>query len=598
MSQNAKLLKNWGKDVYEQVGDRIINESTSTTLHIAKILDNQFNESLSNPVYQNENLVSYYDGGVEKASGAIMESFNLLQKRGKLGGLTREEVEYLSEFVQKQHRSLDDGQAENLDTVLKEGIVIGDHGYDPVKIASGEMSGNIVNAGPAVVGMVKRVIPKLIALDICGTQTMSQSTGQYFGLRSVYGNNDLGDPKQGFDPDGKEMFHPELGPDIMHSGRGSLEVFEEIVAGKTLDDGDIYKFDFKFESDADKDDEKFATLLEIGESGVAYFQVNKAGGLTAPATGDLVEWVLDNSLKGTLFETGPAMATSVAELMEGYNKSTDNEWATVSFRVDKNMHEAKERKLKATSSVEAIQDMQKMLGMDVVSMLQNMIVDELTLEINREVITWVNASAELGKTGRTRTPGSLAGVFNMFDPVDTRYARHNAESAKAILYQIDKERNEILKRTGRGRGNVMLASPGVVTLIGSIPEAVTDAQVGFAQGKNLDFAQSTFAGVIGGMRTHLDQFARYEYFTIGYRGSQPIDAGLIFAPYILLTPKLGQDYRNFSPVIGYLSRYALAVNPMVNARIERPKHRLNTGMPTADVIRKNSYFRHVKVVNL
>lgn len=31
----------------------------------------------------------------------------------------------------------------------EEGVVSGDHGYDPIAIASGESSGNIVNAGPS-----------------------------------------------------------------------------------------------------------------------------------------------------------------------------------------------------------------------------------------------------------------------------------------------------------------------------------------------------------------------------------------------------------------------------------------------------------------
>lgn len=592
---NGDLIKNWGSVIYGQMGDRLLKESTSTTLNIAKVFDNQLEDAKSDPVYSNEHLVSYYANGVDKVTGNLLESLQLLQSRGKLSGLSRDEIAVIMEGVDKAGRAMSDSDA---DRILTEGVVIGDSSYDPIKIASGEMSGNIVNAGPAVLGMVKRAVPKLIALDICGTQTMTQPQGQYFGIRSVYGNENLGDPRQGFDPNGKEMFHPELGPDVMHSAKDASKVFETIEAGKTLDNGDIYKYTFQFVDGEDRENAKYATLREIGESGMAYFQVNKDGGLTVPATGDIVAWVLKQSEDGTLFETGPAMATSFAELMEGYNKSTDNEWQTVSFRIDKSVHEARERKLKATTSIEAIQDMQAFLGMDVVSMLQSMIVDEIALEINREVISWVNASAELGKDGRTRTPGSRRFVFDMFDPIDNRHARHNGESARAILYQIDKEANEILRRTGRGRGNVILASPGVVTLISSIPEVISEAKVGFASGKNLDFAQSTYAGTINGMRTHLDQFARYEYFTLAYRGSQPIDAGLIFAPYILLTPKMAQDYRNFSPVIGYLSRYALAVNPMVNARIERPKHRITRGMPSADVIRKNSYFRHVRVVNI
>lgn len=594
---NFELLKNWGKDAQDVLGDRALSESASVALSVTGMLENQYLDAKRDPVYLNESFLQMYGGSVDKVTGNLMDSFKRLNESGKLASRTKEEISLLSHLVEGQHSALSDSQIENVETVLKEGVVIGDHSYDPIKIASGEMSGNIVNAGPAVVGMVKRVIPKLIALDICGTQTMAGPTGQYFGLRAIYGNNDLADPKQGFDPEGKEMFHPELRPDVMHSGEGSLDVFEDITAGKALTEGDIYRFNFEL-TEANKDDDAFKSLHELGESGVGYFQVNKVGGLTVPGTGDLVEWVIAQTDAGTLFETGPAMATSIAELMEGFNKSTDNEWNTVSFRVDKNMHEVKTRKLKGSATTDAITDMQKLLGMDVIGLLQSMIVDEITLEINREVINWVNASAELGKSGRTRTAGSKTGVFDFFDPIDTRYARWDGESAKAILKQFDKERNEILRRTGRGRGNFILMSPGVATAVGSIPEAITDAQVGTSQGKNLDFAQSTYIGTVQGMRAHMDQYSRFEYFTIGYRGSQPIDAGLIFCPYILLTPKVGQDYRNFSPVVGYQSRYALAVNPMVNARIERPKHRITNGMPSADVIRKNSYFRTVRVLNV
>jgi len=596
MKTNSDLIKNWGSELYTRVGDRLLAESTSTTLNIAKIFENQMDDIKSDSVYKDERLVSHFGNGVDRLTGNLMESFNLLHKSGKLSSLTRDEVLTLTEEIGQTGHALTESR---VDEILEEGVVIGDAGGDPTKIASGELSGNITTAGPAVMGMTKRIVPKLIALDICGVQTMSAPQGQYFGIRSVYGNEKLGDPKQGFDPNGKEMFHPEFAPDIMHSATDASRVFEVIDSSKTLDHGEIYRFEFKFATEEDRKDPKYALLLEVGESGTAYFQVNKIGGLTAPAPSeDLVAWIFEQVELGTLFETGPAMATSLAELMEGYNKSVDNEWQTVSFRIDKSAHEAKERKLKASATVESIQDMQAFLGMDVVSMLQGMIVDEIALEINREIIAWVNASAELGKDGRTRTAGSRRFVFDLFDPIDNRGARHNGESARAILYQIDKEANEILKRTGRGRGNVLLASPGVVTLISSIPEAVDVPKVGFATGKNLDFAQSTYAGTINGMRTHIDQFARYEYFTIGYRGSQPIDAGLIFAPYIMLTPKIGQDPRNFAPVVGYMSRYAIAVNPMVNSRIERPKHRIVSGMPNADVVRKNSYFRHVRVVNL
>lgn len=556
INENLSLAKNWMKRLKE---DKVVEGRTTTSLlQTAKIYDNQLAESATEGIYESEHVIDFFKNGVEKATGKILEAVDKTQE---------------------------DGEA------LTEGVVIGDHGYDPVKIASGEMSGSLTNAGPAVLGMVRRIVPNLIAMDVCGVQTMSVPSGQYFALRAMYGGN-------GLDENAKEMFHPEFAPDIMHSGRGTDEKFEAIEASKTLDYGKVYTFEFKFKDGEDRTEAKYAVLETIGESGIAFLQCNNTAGLTAPSEDELIGWVVDQMMTGDLFELGEAMATSIAELIEGYNGSKDNPWAEVSYRIDKKVHEAKTRKLKGTTSVENIQDMRNIMGYDVVSMLSTIIVDELTLEVNREVIHWINYSAELGKTGRTRTPKTKAGVFDFQDVYDTRGARWAGESFKAIIYQIEKEANEILRRTGRGRGNVMIASPGVVTALASVPEAFTPAVGGKAQGYNLDYTKSTYAGNLGNIKVFIDQFARFDYFTLGYRGADPIDAGLIFSPYILLTPKQAVDYRNFSPVIGFISRYALAMHPMVDSRIEKPSGRIESGMPSADVIRRNSYFRTVRVLGL
>lgn len=48
---------------------------------------------------------------------------------------------------------------------LSEAVVDGDHGYDPQKIAAGETSGAVTNVGPTVMGLVRRAIPNMLALD-------------------------------------------------------------------------------------------------------------------------------------------------------------------------------------------------------------------------------------------------------------------------------------------------------------------------------------------------------------------------------------------------------------------------------------------------
>ncbi|MGF1788741.1 hypothetical protein L4D00_23370 [Photobacterium swingsii] len=62
----------------------------------------------------------------------------------------------------------------------------------------------------------------------------------------------------------------------------------------------------------------------------------------------------------------------------------------------------------------------------------------MMLEINREILLWINATAQIGKTGWTNMAGGQAGVFNFADPNDTRGARWAGESYKSLIIQIDK----------------------------------------------------------------------------------------------------------------------------------------------------------------
>ena len=104
----------------------------------------------------------------------------------------------------------DEKIAEAFGSFLTEAEIGGDHGYDATNIASGKASGAITNIGPAVMGMARRAMPNLMAFDIAGVQVMNGPTGQFFALRSVYGDDPLADGA-------KEAFHPMFAPDAILS---------------------------------------------------------------------------------------------------------------------------------------------------------------------------------------------------------------------------------------------------------------------------------------------------------------------------------------------------------------------------------------------
>ncbi|MGL5580747.1 MAG: hypothetical protein ACRDCE_07265, partial [Cetobacterium sp.] len=291
-------------------------------------------------------------------------------------------------------------QLKHLGGEINEAVVTGDHSYDATKIASGENSGAAVGVGPAVMGMVRRAIPNMIAFDICGVQPMSQPTGQIFTLRALYGGD--------FNT-GKEAFHPLAGPDAGFSGlTGKLEnakpnmtltAYTDVGTGASVADT-VYTWTFA-------DGKKIY--------GMATDTNVKVGNGTAEEKDAEIRGFLE---KGNFVEIAEGMATSWAELMEGFDGQGNNPWNEMSFRIDKQTVEAKSRQLKAQYSIELAQDLKAVHGISADGELSSILATEIMLEINREILLWVNATAQNGKTGWTNTHGGQAGVFNFADPLD------------------------------------------------------------------------------------------------------------------------------------------------------------------------------------
>ena len=174
------------------------------------------------------------------------------------------------------------------------------------------------------------------------------------------------------------------------------------------------------------------------------------------------------------------------------------------------------------------------------------------------------------------------------------------KSFKALLFQIDKEAAEIARQTGRGAGNFIIASRNVVNALAAVDTGVTPAAQGLGQGFNADTTKTVFAGILGGRyKVYIDQYARQDYFTIGYKGANEMDAGIYYAPYVALTPLRGSDPKNFQPVMGFKTRYGIGINPFADSASQQPNARIQSGMPSiVNSVGKNAYFRRIWVKGL
>ena len=76
--------------------------------------------------------------------------------------------------------------------------------------------------------------------------------------------------------------------------------------------------------------------------------------------------------------------------------------------------------------------------------------------------------------------------------------------------------------------------------------------------------------------------------TVGYRGSNPYDAGMFYCPYVPLQMVRAVGENTFQPKIGFKTRYGMVSNPFVGAT---PANGLASDGT-------NQYYRKIKVSNI
>jgi len=272
------------------------------------------------------------------------------------------------------------------------------------------------------------------------------------------------------------------------------------------------------------------------------------------------------------------MPTADAEALGATGGSAFRE---MGFTIEKATVTAKSRALKAEYSLELAQDLKAIHGLDAETELANILSTEILAEINREVIRTINSQA---KTGAGTTNTAINGIFNVQTDADGRWS---VEKFKGLILQIEREANVIAKETRRGKGNFIVCSSDVASALAA--SGMLDYAPAMSTSLNVDDTGNTFAGVLNGRtRVYIDPYASADYVTVGYKGTNPYDAGLFYCPYVPLTMVRAVGEDNFQPKIGFKTRYGMASNPFV-------------GQTPADglaAVKTNQYYRIFRVDNI
>jgi hypothetical protein len=214
----------------------------------------------------------------------------------------------------------------------------------------------------------------------------------------------------------------------------------------------------------------------------------------------------------------------------------------MSIQILKQTVEAKTRKLSARWTFEAAQDAQAQQGIDVEAEVMAALAQEITAEIDQEIIASLTSLA--GTATQTYDQAAVSGT-----------ATFVGDEHAALAVQINRVSNLIAQRTRRGAGNYAVVSPFALTILQS---ATTSAFARTTEGTFEAPTNTKFVGTLNGaMKIYVNS---YSYDTapilIGYKGSSESDAPAFYCPYIpLMSSGVVLDPSTFEPVVSFMTRY-------------------------------------------
>ena len=234
-------------------------------------------------------------------------------------------------------------------------------------------------------------------------------------------------------------------------------------------------------------------------------------------------------------QSSPAKAASTASL-EGVAGNR------MSIQILKQTVEAKTRKLSARWTFEAAQDAQAQQGIDVEAEIMAALAQEITAEIDQEVLASLSSLA--GTASQTYDQASVSGT-----------ATFVGDEHAALAIQINRVSNLIAQRTRRGAGNWAVVSPFALTILQS---ATTSAFARTTEGTFEAPTNTKFVGTLNNaLKVYVNSYSTDDTpILVGYKGGSESDAAAFYCPYIpLMSSGVVLDPSTFEPTVSFMTRY-------------------------------------------
>ena len=448
--------------------------------------------------------------------------------------------------------------------------------------------------------MVRKVFGQIAAKEFVSVQPMNLPSGLVFFLDFQYGQ----EKDINFGPEGNVYNGPSSlygntnpGPDANPSdglyGAGrfaySINQFSGSSTAK-VDDAEWTDVDYAAELKADIDAGSILKSVVISGSdlpradfkGVRAFSIEGSEAAILPQYTKVDESVAEKKITFVMDANGtvPADGATVEVLYNqqptpdhrgdfedadgaGFPNEQSNttlEIPSIDVKMKSEPIVAKTRKLKAQWTPEFAQDLNAYQALDAEAELTSIMSEYISMEIDLEILDMLiqdaSAADEYWSAANNKTLNADKTAWSQ--PAAASGGFYNTQGGwfQTLGTKMQKVSNKIHQKTLRGGANFCVISPSVATIIESIP--------GFASNADGDASKGKFAfGIqkMGQMNSRYDVY-KNPYMTenvilMGYRGSQFLETGAVFAPYIplIMTP-LVYDPDTFTPRKGLLTRYA------------------------------------------
>jgi hypothetical protein len=220
---------------------------------------------------------------------------------------------------------------------------------------------------------------------------------------------------------------------------------------------------------------------------------------------------------------------------------------------------AKTRKLKAQWTPEFAQDLNAYHSVDAEAELTGILSQYISMEIDLELLDMliqnaftVDAWSAINNTTIAST-GLAGGLSN---PTSLTSGYYNTQGGwfQTLGTKLQKVSNKIHQLTLRGGANFLVMSPTVATILESIPGFAAD---GTGEKLEYNFGIQKIGSLNSRYKVYKNPYMTENVILMGYKGSQFLECGAVFAPYVplIMTPLL-YDPSTFTPRKGLMTRYA------------------------------------------